>query len=262
MATLLLVGLGNPGKKYQQTRHNIGWMLVDQLAGRLGVELQEDRELNGFYGEGEVHGHRLALLRPLTFMNLSGVATRKAQVRLGIANDEVLCAVDEIQLDTGRLKLSTGGSDGGHNGLASLITDLGGDTFRRLRLGVGPYRKEEAEGGLKGFVLSRFRADEQTLLDAILELGCDAVEYWLEQGGDAAGFVKATSFANAKSRQPLNILAKEAAKTEAVDATTSEKEATEPMPATPAQAQEELETTPERPRGFFGRLKALFQRGH
>ncbi|MCA8940490.1 MAG: aminoacyl-tRNA hydrolase, partial [Planctomycetes bacterium] len=216
-----------------------------------------DEALQGWFGEGKLKGKGIALLKPTTFMNLSGQAASATMQRLSLGNTSVLCAVDEIQLDTGRLKLSSGGSDGGHNGLTSMIAELGDNDFRRMRLGVGPYRKEEAPDGLKGFVLSKFRADEAELLKATLELGCQVLEEWMVEGADDAGFVKATSFGNAKSRQPKELLEK----SPEPQSEPEPKPATEGLPqGAPEVAERQIAHVPYESKGLaiWQTLKALF----
>lgn len=206
---ILLVGLGNPGLQYANTRHNAGWMLVDKVAKRLGVALGPS-PFDGLIAEAKVGGQRLVLLKPLTFMNLSGDSAAPCASTLGIAPASVMVAADEVQLPVGRLKLSVDGSDGGHNGLTSMIERLGTRSFKRLRIGVG----QGPKGMMREWVLSPFANEEAGLLEETLELGVTAVMEWCEGGGTEASFRLAMSHANEKNRQPLDRMLKTQARAE------------------------------------------------
>lgn len=196
---MLLVGLGNPGERYARTRHNAGWLLLDQLAQEEGLTFHPSPLVRGEVAETTIGPCKVTLLKPLTFMNLSGEAAEPLRSSLGLPLTEVLVILDEVQLAVGKLKLSSGGSDGGHNGLKSLDHCFGSNEYGRLRIGVGPHPK----GAMKGFVLSTFRADETALLNATLSLGIEAIRSWAAEGGDSAAFQKAMGAANQKARQPL-----------------------------------------------------------
>lgn len=197
---MLVVGLGNPGPDYQHTRHNVGWMLLDRLATDLGAAFGrspwESQAADATVGQSKV-----CLLKPLTFMNLSGRAIAPAARDLRIGADRVVVVSDEVQLPVGKLKLTTGGSDGGHNGLASAIHELGTDKFRRLRIGVG----QGPPGQMRDWVLAPFAADEQGLLSETLELAVEAILTFVRLGGSESAWLKASADSNAKRRQPLEI---------------------------------------------------------
>lgn len=176
----LIVGLGNPGKEYEKTRHNVGFDLIDRLALRRGLrwepfkagwtrrrlaDLALDRE-SGF-----------ALLKPLTFMNRSGEAVSEFAKRFKIETAEILSVSDDFALPLGKIRIRKAGSSGGQKGLQSLIDHLGTEEFPRLRLGIG-----ERKGEAPDYVLSRFSKAESKELEQSLESAVDALEYWLSTG--------------------------------------------------------------------------------
>lgn len=164
--TALLAGLGNPGREYDLTRHNAGFMIADRLARRLGVEFSAERKFEGHVARaGDI-----LLLKPQTFMNLSGRSVAAACRYFRIPVDRILVMVDDVSLPLGRLRLRAGGSSGGHNGLRSVAECLGTGQFPRLRFGVG------GPGGrsLTGHVLGRFAEAERDDLDKLLEKAADA----------------------------------------------------------------------------------------
>ncbi|NUQ34223.1 MAG: aminoacyl-tRNA hydrolase [Planctomycetaceae bacterium] len=194
---VLIAGLGNPGKRYAHTRHNVGWMLVERLATRMGFAFAES-PWKGLVARGVYRGMETVLLKPATYMNLSGDSVAACALANGIGIRDVLAVSDEVQFPLGRIKLSTGGSDGGHNGLASLIERLGDGGFRRLRIGVNMAGK----GQLKDYVLSEFGPDESALLDETLAFAGDAVLDWAGQGATDQAFTAVMGRYNDKSRQP------------------------------------------------------------
>ena len=204
---IVIAGLGNPGKKYEGTRHNVGWMLIQRVAEKCDVKFGESK-YQAYSATIEIEGLKVVLMMPQTYMNLSGQAVVPCARDLGCEPSDVLAIVDEIQFPVGRMKLSSGGSDGGHNGLASLIEDFEDDGFRRMRIGVGPAPKDE----LKDFVLSDFRGDEKDLLDQTLELGSEALIHWFRNaGGENDAFAKTMNHYNAKNLQPVEVLRKKEA---------------------------------------------------
>lgn len=197
---VLVVGLGNPGPDYANTRHNAGWMVLDVLAQRMTAPFGR----SPWEGEAaKVNAGQMAmvLLKPLTWMNLSGKSVAPAMRDLGLGPARVVVVSDEVQLPVGRLKLSTGGSDGGHNGLASVMAELGTPGFRRLRIGVG----QGAPGQMRDWVLSPFGESDRALLMATLELAADTLVAFARLGGDESAWLKASAEANSKRRQPLEI---------------------------------------------------------
>ena len=141
----LVVGLGNPGKKYERTRHNVGFMLVDRLAEKLSADSwTEDRRFDSLVAKAEIGGETVLLAKPLTFMNKSGEAVWRLASYYKINMGDVLVAVDDLNLDLGKIRLRLGGTDGGHNGIKSVI-DKVGDDFWRWRIGIGFNERTPAE---------------------------------------------------------------------------------------------------------------------
>ncbi len=177
MMLKLVVGLGNPGSKYEGTRHNIGFQVVDRLAAG-GSGARFARKFDGLVAETEVDYRRVLLLKPETFMNLSGRSVRQALqfYKLDLADLLVLC--DDLNLPLGKLRLRSGGSDGGQKGLRDISAQLGDDNYARLRIGIGERGLVDASD----FVLSRFRAAERPIIDDALISATQAVAVWLTQG--------------------------------------------------------------------------------
>jgi PTH1 family peptidyl-tRNA hydrolase len=177
----LVVGLGNPGTRYADTRHNVGWMVLDRLADRAGIsgrgrERDSARSVRGHLGDVD-----LVLLKPLTFMNESGIAVRKALARDHVPLEDMLVVVDDFALPFGRLRVRPDGTHGGHNGLRSIVAELETQRFARLRVGIGEPQRHAID-----HVLSRFSADERRLLPELLDAAADAVETWARQGAATA----------------------------------------------------------------------------
>ncbi|MCM1982734.1 aminoacyl-tRNA hydrolase [Lyngbya confervoides] len=181
---LLVVGLGNPGQKYEKTRHNVGFEVVDLLAQRWGIALREERRLKGQWGQGQgPAGQPLALLKPTTYMNRSGAAVRAVLDWYKWPAQSVLAVYDDMDLPLGRLRLRLSGSAGGHNGMRSLISCLGTQDFPRLRLGIdSPKCPRVTDADTVSYVLGRFTAAEQGIVTEILARAADAVECALQQG--------------------------------------------------------------------------------
>lgn len=183
----LIVGLGNPGSKYVGTRHNIGFEAIDRLAdsacrdkGPTGPKFQ--RKYEGLLAEAEIDLERVWLLKPDTFMNLSGRSVRQALKYLngGLADLLVIC--DDLNLPLGRLRIRGAGSDGGQKGLRDISAQLGSDAYARLRIGIG----EKGESDAADFVLSRFRAGERAMIDDALIRAAQAAAVWSSRGLAAA----------------------------------------------------------------------------
>ena len=171
-ADWLIVGLGNPGTKYENTRHNAGFMMVDALAESIGCEVRRIK-FKGLYGKGKIAGQNVVLLKPSTFMNLSGQSVTDAMNFFHIPPERVLILFDDISLDVGRTRIRSKGSDGGHNGVKNIIYLSGSDKFPRMKIGVG----HKPEGwDLADWVLSRFTKDEMKLLEGVAKNVCEAVE--------------------------------------------------------------------------------------
>lgn len=161
----LICGLGNPGPKYDMTRHNAGFLYLDRLADRLGVPVKK-LKFKALVGDAELNGVRCLLMKPQTFMNLSGEAVRDAADFYKIPPEKILVVFDDISLEPGVLRIRRKGSDGGHNGIKSILYHLGSDAFPRIKIGVG--KKPHPDYDLAAFVLSKFPADAQKpLADAI-----------------------------------------------------------------------------------------------
>lgn len=185
----LIVGLGNPGTKYEGTRHNVGFAALDTLAKTWQVPWSERRQFHGFFAEGPgPQGQRLRLLKPTTFMNRSGQSIRAVVDWFKLPEDSVLVIYDDMDLPTGRLRLRLSGSAGGHNGMKSAIAHLGTQNFPRLRIGIGRPSElgAEVEGETISHVLGRFSPSEDRLLTQALDQVISAVELSLRQGVEQA----------------------------------------------------------------------------
>jgi PTH1 family peptidyl-tRNA hydrolase len=179
----LIVGLGNPGREYEDTRHNLGFMLIDRLMQRAGGR-KFRRELQSEVAEVTLAAQRVALAKPLTYMNLSGDAVKPLLERYGEGSAANLIALsDDVILPLGMIRIRPRGSAGGQKGLKSIIDRLATQEFTRLRLGVGPDHQIE---DISDFVLSPFRRRDREPLDLMLERGADAVESILTDGVERA----------------------------------------------------------------------------
>ena len=177
----VLVGLGNPGRKYENTRHNVGFRVIDEVARRWQIDVSR-RRFDGLTGDGWFGQDRVLLLKPMTFMNLSGRSVREVMTFHKATLDDLLLIVDEMALPLGRIRVRPNGSGGGHNGLTNVIRELGDDGFARLRIGI-----ESAEGrNAVGHVLGPFSAEERGQIDPAIISAADAVECWLAEGIDSA----------------------------------------------------------------------------
>jgi PTH1 family peptidyl-tRNA hydrolase len=178
----LIVGLGNPGRSYAETRHNVGWWVVDHLADVWRFDGWR-KDHDALVANGALHGSRLRLLKPQTYMNLSGGALRPYLRREGFsAASDLLIVVDEVALPVGRFRLRAQGSAGGHNGLKSIEGAVGGREYARLRIGVGPPPERRREGDLADYVLDRLAKSERATLTALLPALADTVETWVREG--------------------------------------------------------------------------------
>jgi len=178
----VIAGLGNPGRDYEGSRHNVGFLVVAGLADGCGIRLSAGRG-DFMSGSGRIAGAQVRLVLPLTYMNRSGHALERVVEETGVANDRILVVCDDVNLPLGQLRLRGSGSAGGHNGLSSVIERLGTEDFARLRVGVGrPQGREE----LVDFVLDRFAASEQELVEEMTVRAIDAVNVLLRDGIGAA----------------------------------------------------------------------------
>ncbi len=179
----LIVGLGNPGREYENTRHNVGFLAVDTLAGQLGVKI--DRlKFKSLCGDAMIGGHRVLLMKPSTFMNLSGQAVQEAMRFHKIPIEHLVVLSDDVSLDVGRLRIRRKGSDGGHNGLKNIIYLTGQDTFPRIKIGVG--KKPHPDYDLAAWVLGKLRAEDSELLDKTFDNAAQAVKLIVEGQIDLA----------------------------------------------------------------------------
>jgi peptidyl-tRNA hydrolase, PTH1 family len=182
MKNILVVGLGNPGAKYADTRHNLGFMVVDKAREDLGFPRWKARTHADTTG-GFVEGNELVLAKPQTYMNLSGVAVDHLMRIFRKTRQDILVVVDDMSLPFGRIRFRTDGGDGGHNGLGSIIETLGNNDFPRLRIGIGP-PPEGMEGAQ--FVLSEFTPEEQKQLPEILDRAFSGIKTMLLHDLEAA----------------------------------------------------------------------------
>jgi len=180
----LVVGLGNPGPRYAPTRHNVGFRVVDWLATRSGIALDEER-FGGRFGRGRLAGEDAGLLEPLTWMNLSGdaVVEALAELPVGPPADDLLIVVDDVDLPFGRLRLRPAGGGGGHRGLDHVLERLGTRDVPRLRFGIG---RPEGDGDTRDWVLTPFSPDEERALEEHLPRAADAIEAAFSEGLAAA----------------------------------------------------------------------------
>ena len=176
----LIVGLGNPGYEYDGTRRNIGFRVVDALAKDAGATWEDKRY--GFVANMRIKNAQLVLLKPTTFMNLSGNAVRYWLEKENITLENMLVVVDDLSLPVGTLRLRGKGSDGGHNGLKNIIQHLGTDQFPRLRVGVG--EKPHPDYDMADWVLGKFVGEDKKAIDAAVKKAADAIECILKEGLD------------------------------------------------------------------------------
>lgn len=175
----LIVGLGNPGKDYEKTRHNCGFRALDVLAQKLGCKVDRGK-FQGLYGQTTYSGTKVLLLKPLTYMNLSGRSVLQLSAYFHIPPQRIIVMFDDISLEPGRLRIRADGSAGGHNGIKSIISELGSQDFPRVKIGVGG--KAHPEQDLADHVLSGFSALEEKALQSALERAADAALCIIEKG--------------------------------------------------------------------------------
>jgi PTH1 family peptidyl-tRNA hydrolase len=172
----LVIGLGNPGTRYEKTRHNLGFMVIDELARRHTIDVSQEK-FSAWFGTGHIQGHRVGLGKPTTFMNRSGQAVHAAGRFYKIEFEDLLVIVDDLALPTGRIRFKPGGRSGGHNGLADISARLGTEDYARLRIGIG-----SGLGDAASHVLGRIGQREQELLDTAIQRSADAVTCWITEG--------------------------------------------------------------------------------
>jgi PTH1 family peptidyl-tRNA hydrolase len=183
MSISLVAGLGNPGREYEASRHNLGWVVLDAFAKKHGLAWKQVGQFEAEVARWDTPGRTRWLIKPLTFMNASGAAVGAFARFFKIPPTDIAAVYDDLTIDLGLVKVSVTGSAGGHNGVASLLEHLG-NGFARYRLGIGP--KEPAQMELTDFVLGKFTSDQQTLLTHKLDTHVQGLELLLSRGTEAA----------------------------------------------------------------------------
>ena len=179
----LVVGLGNPGDQYEHTRHNVGFAVADELAERCRVPLQR-LKFRALTNTVTLGGQKVLLMKPVTYMNLSGEAVREAAAFCKVPPEHILVLSDEVALPPGKLRVRKGGSAGGHNGLKNIIAHLGSDQFPRIRLGVG--QKPHPDYDMADWVLGKPQGEDKKAVEAAVVRAADAVECLLAKGPEEA----------------------------------------------------------------------------
>lgn len=182
-AEFLVVGLGNPGREYEHTRHNVGFLVLDELAERKQIPIQR-LKYRALTNTAQFGPARALLMKPITYMNLSGEAVGEAARFFKLPPEQVLVISDDTDLPVGKLRLRRKGSAGGHNGLKSIISHLGTDQFPRIKIGVGG--KPHADYDMADWVLGRFPGPDQAIINETIKRAADAVELFLTKGMDEA----------------------------------------------------------------------------
>lgn len=172
----LIVGLGNPGKQYENTRHNIGFKVIDKLSEDLNIGLDQAKH-KGLYGMSHIGGEKVMLLKPLTYMNLSGECIRAVMDYYDIQTEDLVVIYDDLDLPVGKIRLRQKGGAGGHNGIKSTIAHLGEESFNRIRVGI-----DRPKNGMKvtDYVLGRFTQDEESVMVEVIEKCSNATQQWLK----------------------------------------------------------------------------------
>ena len=178
----VIAGLGNPGREYEGTRHNVGFMTLDALADKYNIDVRE-KAFKGLIGKGVIEGNKVILVKPQTYMNLSGECIRQVMDYYKVDPSEFIVIYDDISLVPGGIRIRKKGSAGGHNGIKNIIAHLGTQEFPRVRIGVG---EKPARMDLADYVLGHFDREEQVLMKQVSEEVCEAVQMILEKGPDAA----------------------------------------------------------------------------
>ena len=182
-AAWLIVGLGNPGEKYENTRHNVGFQVIDELAERQGKPVQR-LKFKALTGLLTIGGEKALVMKPVTYMNLSGEAVRPAADFYKLPPERILVISDDVALAAGRLRIRAKGSAGGHNGLKSIIQHLGTDQFPRIKIGVG--QKPHPDYDMADWVLSKFTGEDLKTITEAVKKAADAVACYIENGPDQA----------------------------------------------------------------------------
>ena len=178
-STWLIVGLGNPGREYEKTRHNVGFRTIDRLSEKLGCRVDKGK-FQGLYGQTSYNGNKLLLLKPQTFMNLSGRSVLQLSAFFKVPPQRIIVVFDDISLEPGRLRVRADGSAGGHNGIKSIIQELGSQAFPRVKIGVGA--KPHPDFDLADWVLSTFSANEEKTIQGAFDRAADAALSIIDRG--------------------------------------------------------------------------------
>lgn len=176
----LIVGLGNPDRQYAKTRHNVGFDAIDMIGEEWGIPMKKEK-FRGICGEGMISGEKVILLKPLTYMNLSGESVRLACDFYNIGPDNIIVIYDDVSLDVGRMRIRRQGSSGGHNGIKSIICNLGTDVFPRIKIGVG-----QPEFDFIPHVLGKFSQEDRSAVEEVMKASVDAVEAIIKFGTEEA----------------------------------------------------------------------------
>ena len=179
----IIVGLGNPGDKYKNTRHNIGFMVTEALASKYGIDGKHNSKFNALFGKGVIEGQEVIIVQPLTYMNLSGQSVSKVLSWYKSELSELIVIYDDISIDLGKIRFRPSGSAGGHNGIKSIISCCGGDNFDRLKVGIGPNPGEHLWAS---YVLEKFSEGETEVLKKVIPLCVESLEYYLKTGINSA----------------------------------------------------------------------------
>lgn len=177
-----IVGLGNPGLQYENTRHNVGFMTIDYLARKYDIDVRK-LKFKSLYGQGEISGHKVMLIKPQTYMNNSGEAVRELRNFYKFDSDKLIVIYDDIDIDFGTIRIRKKGSAGSHNGMKSIIYQIQDDQFPRIKVSIG---KKPGQWDLANFVLSGFTKDEVKVLEDEIRLAADAIEIILSENIDKA----------------------------------------------------------------------------
>ena len=170
----IIVGLGNPGKEYVNTRHNIGFHAIEWIADKYKIDINREK-FKGIYGEGFINNEKVILFKPTTFMNLSGEAIRQLVDFYKISNNQLLIIYDDISLEVGKIRIRDKGSAGGHNGIKSIINNLNTEVFARIKIGVG-----QPKGDLVKHVLGKIDGTDKAILSDVLDITVSAVEIMIK----------------------------------------------------------------------------------
>ncbi|WP_134685256.1 aminoacyl-tRNA hydrolase [Brevibacillus migulae] len=166
----LIIGLGNPGKKYEDTRHNVGFMTIDKISDKYSIPVQQNK-FKALVGEGRIGTERVLLVKPQTYMNLSGESVGEILRFYKLTPEDLLVIYDDLDLPLGQIRLREKGSAGGHNGIKSLIAHLGTQEFKRIKIGIS---RPDQKSGVKDFVLSTFSAEEKPVIEEAVTLSAEA----------------------------------------------------------------------------------------